>query len=174
MKKLLLAVILLAGLTDAALARTVEQQLLSSLQKQGYVVLEQGYTILGRLRVVAENGKIRREIVVNPGTGEILRDYAVMLPAGPSPSKPVASAPTAVASSPTPVDTTATSSDPVIDTTTSSGSETTGAVSGEDTTTSGDDGTVTDPPADDGVDTGEGQIEIDLPESLIQMAPGAP
>ena len=79
MKKLLLAVALLAGMAQVGLARTVEQQLVSSLQKQGYVVLEQGYTFLGRLRIVAENAEYRREIVVNPGTGEILRDYAVSL-----------------------------------------------------------------------------------------------
>ena len=79
MKKLLLAVALLAGMVQVGFARTVEQQLVSSLLKQGYVVLEQGYTFLGRLRIVAENAEYRREIVVNPGTGEILRDYAVSL-----------------------------------------------------------------------------------------------
>lgn len=82
MKKLLVAVALWAGLVGAGWARTVEQQLLASLRAQGYVILEQGYTFLGRLRVVAENGEFRREIVVNPGTGEILRDYAIMLPVG--------------------------------------------------------------------------------------------
>ena len=79
MKRLLLAVALLAGMAQVGLARTLEQQLVSSLLKQGYVVLEQGYTFLGRLRIVAENAEYRREIVVNPGTGEILRDYAVSL-----------------------------------------------------------------------------------------------
>lgn len=79
MNKLLLAVALWVGMQGAGWARTVEQQLLASLQAQGYVILEQGYTFLGRLRVVAQNDEIRREIVVNPGTGEILRDYAVML-----------------------------------------------------------------------------------------------
>lgn len=79
MNKLLLAVAFWVGMLGAGWARTVEQQLLASLQAQGYVILEQGYTILGRLRIVAQNDEIRREIVVNPGTGEILRDYAVML-----------------------------------------------------------------------------------------------
>ena len=80
MNKLLLAVALWVGIIGAGWARTVEEQLLASLQAQGYVVLDLGYTFLGRLRVVAENGEIRREIVVNPGTGEILRDYAISLP----------------------------------------------------------------------------------------------
>ena len=84
MKKLLIAVALWGGLVGGAWARTIEQQLLASLQAQGYVILEQGYTFLGRLRIVAQNGDIRREIVVNPGTGEILRDYASMLPKAPA------------------------------------------------------------------------------------------
>jgi hypothetical protein len=80
MNKLLLAVTLWVGLVGAGLTLTIEQQLRASLQAQGYVILEEGYTFLGRLRIVAQNDEIRREIVVNPGTGEILRDYAVMLP----------------------------------------------------------------------------------------------
>ena len=81
MNKLLLAVALWIGLVGAGFARSVEDQLLATLRAQGYMIVEQGYTFLGRLRVVAENGEIRREIVVNPGTGEILRDYSVMLTA---------------------------------------------------------------------------------------------
>lgn len=100
MNKLLLAVAFWVGMLGAGWARTVEQQLLASLQAQGYVILEQGYTILGRLRIVAQNDEIRREIVVNPGTGEILRDYAVMLSkiAGGKPAM-ASSAGSAVASS---------------------------------------------------------------------------
>lgn len=79
MKKLLLAVTLLVGFTQASLAGTVEQQLINSLRAQGYLVLEQSYTFLGRLRILAVNGTFQREIVVNPGTGEILRDTAVSL-----------------------------------------------------------------------------------------------
>lgn len=80
MNKLFLALALWVGMVGAGWALTVEQQLLASLQAQGYVILEQGYTFLGRLRILAQNDDFRREIVVNPGTGEILRDYAVMLP----------------------------------------------------------------------------------------------
>lgn len=80
MRKLLLLVAALVGLALPALSRTVEQQILEKLADQGYVILEQGYTFLGRLRIVAQNDTFHREIVVNPGTGEILRDYAVSLP----------------------------------------------------------------------------------------------
>lgn len=79
MKKLLIAAMFWAGLAQAGWTQTVEERLLSDLQSQGYAILEKGYTFLGRLRIVAENGEIHREIVVNPGTGEILRDYAVYI-----------------------------------------------------------------------------------------------
>lgn len=78
--KFLVVLVALIGLATPSLARTIEQQILEKLAAQGYVILEQGYTFLGRLRIVAENDRFRREIVVNPGTGEILRDYAVTLP----------------------------------------------------------------------------------------------
>lgn len=80
MRTLLLAVTIFAGFTQASFAGSVEQQVIRSLQAQGYQVLEQSYTFLGRLRIVAQNGSLQREIVVNPGTGEILRDYAVSMP----------------------------------------------------------------------------------------------
>ncbi len=85
MKKLLLAVGVWAGLAGAVMARTVEDRLVEELKSQGYVILEDGYTFLGRLRIVAENGVIHREIVVNPGTGEVLRDYAVQMANLPAP-----------------------------------------------------------------------------------------
>ena len=78
MNKLLLAVLLSATTGSAGLAGTIEQQLLAALRDQGYVVVEQSYTFLGRLRVIAKNGDSLREIVVNPGTGEVLRDLSVM------------------------------------------------------------------------------------------------
>lgn len=74
----------MAGLTTLslavpALAQGVEAQLVAGLRAQGYVILEEGRTFFGRLRIVAENDSLHREIVVNPETGEVLRDYAVLL-----------------------------------------------------------------------------------------------
>lgn len=86
MKQRLLACLLLVTLSGPALARTVEDRLISGLKAQGYVVLEDGFTWLGRLRIVAENATYHREIVVNPETGEVLRDYVVLL--SDIPSKP--------------------------------------------------------------------------------------
>ena len=75
----LLAMLAMGGLASSALAMSVEQRLVVSLKAQGYVILEDGYTWLGRLRIVAENSQYHREIVVNPETGEVLRDYVVMM-----------------------------------------------------------------------------------------------
>lgn len=80
MRKLLIIVALWAGFAGAVWARTIEEQLFANLRAQGYVIVEQGYTFLGRLRVLAQLGDMRREIVINPGTGEILRDYAFAAP----------------------------------------------------------------------------------------------
>jgi hypothetical protein len=79
MKKLHLSVALLLAMAIPAAAQTVEERLIAGLKDQGYVIVEQGYTFLGRLRIVVEDKSVHREIVVNPGTGEILRDYSVAL-----------------------------------------------------------------------------------------------
>lgn len=42
----------------------------------GYEEIEVTQTLLGRIRIKAEKGDIEREIIFNPQTGEILRDYS--------------------------------------------------------------------------------------------------
>lgn len=49
---------------------------ISALQDQGFEVRLVHWTLLGRIRIVAISADIRREIVINPNTGEILRDYS--------------------------------------------------------------------------------------------------
>jgi hypothetical protein len=80
MKRRLAILALVLGTAPPAAADTIEQRLAAELQAQGYKIVEANRTWLGRLRVVAESDEIRREIVVDPGTGEILRDYSVGLP----------------------------------------------------------------------------------------------
>ena len=63
------------GLTGAAIAGPVEDSIVTQLRDQGYIRISVSRTFLGRSRIVAHDGQIRREIVVNPVTGEILRDY---------------------------------------------------------------------------------------------------
>jgi hypothetical protein len=64
-------------LATVAQAQSVTDRMIAALQEQGYDILEMHDTWLGRVRVIAESDTIRREIVFNPGTGEILRDYAL-------------------------------------------------------------------------------------------------
>ena len=56
--------------TAAAYADNVEAQ----LTRQGFVNIASETTWLGRVRITADRGGGHREIVLNPRTGEILRD----------------------------------------------------------------------------------------------------
>lgn len=49
--------------------------IIEGLKTQGYGRIETSTTLLGRTRIEASNSQYNREIVVNPATGEILRDY---------------------------------------------------------------------------------------------------
>lgn len=57
---------------------TVEQ-VIDQLRDQGYSEIRISRTFLGRSRIVATSDEYRREIVINPSTGAILRDYWVVL-----------------------------------------------------------------------------------------------
>ncbi len=46
----------------------------AQLQQQGYLQVSVSSTLLGRTRIVAESKTGSREIIMNPRTGEILRD----------------------------------------------------------------------------------------------------
>ena len=56
-------------------AQTVEEAILGQLSDQGFSEFETRRTLLGRIRIVAYGNGLIREIVINPTTGEILRDY---------------------------------------------------------------------------------------------------
>ena len=59
----------------------------ASLQEQGFEVRLVHWTLLGRIRIIAVSESVRREIVINPNTGEILRDYSqaiAVAPVGPN------------------------------------------------------------------------------------------
>lgn len=64
--------LLLAGPVAAA---TVDEVITAQLRAQGYRIDEVSYTLLGRIYIGASMGNLRRELVINPRTGEILRDY---------------------------------------------------------------------------------------------------
>lgn len=60
------------SLADAAGAR---DRIVTLLREDGYSEIRISRTLLGRMRFVANRSDAEREIVINPNTGVILRDY---------------------------------------------------------------------------------------------------
>ena len=56
-------------------AQTAQDQIVRQLQRQGYRNIRVSRTWLGRVRILARGRNGSREIVLNPATGAILRDY---------------------------------------------------------------------------------------------------
>ncbi|WP_134013902.1 hypothetical protein [Roseinatronobacter bogoriensis] len=55
-----------------------------ALNRQGFEVVSETATLLGRVRFVAVNDLIWREVILDLSTGQIIRDYAVEFsPTGP-------------------------------------------------------------------------------------------
>ena len=79
MQKLLLAIALILGSALPGLADAITDRVVANLEKQGFTVVRIDRTWLGRMWILAERRDVRREIVFNPVTGEILRDYAVKI-----------------------------------------------------------------------------------------------
>ena len=57
-----------------ALAATYAEQVVAQLRAQGFEAIRVERTLLGRTRIAADRADGSREIVLNPNTGEILRD----------------------------------------------------------------------------------------------------
>ncbi len=55
-----------------------EDDIIERLVEAGFGQIEVTRTLLGRVRIVAFKGNIRRELVINPRTGEILRDVTLV------------------------------------------------------------------------------------------------
>ena len=73
MKHLLTA--LLLAFPGLAAAQSVQDQIVSQLTAQGFTRIEVSRTLLGRVKIEALSPTLERELVFNPATGEILRDY---------------------------------------------------------------------------------------------------
>ncbi|MDU8926019.1 hypothetical protein RXV86_01340 [Alisedimentitalea sp. MJ-SS2] len=67
---------LAAGLSHPLAAETPEASIVRQLRAQGFHSVTVNRTLLGRLRFVATADTVRREIIYNERTGEILRDYS--------------------------------------------------------------------------------------------------
>jgi hypothetical protein len=88
MRRFLIVGVLLLTVFSAALTRAhaettpvppVVHAVLQSLTDDGYAIVSVQRTWLGRIRIEANTEKLHREIVMNPLTGEILRDITVMI-----------------------------------------------------------------------------------------------
>ena len=77
---IVLAVVTALGLASPSVAATAADQIVTQLRDQGFTEIEVEKTWLGRTRIVAKRKDASREIILNPGTGEILRD--LWLPKG--------------------------------------------------------------------------------------------
>ncbi|MFO7805463.1 MAG: hypothetical protein R6V30_07305 [Paracoccaceae bacterium] len=74
-RQILAGLLAAVAMPTAALAQTAEEQVIDQLKRQGYRRITLGSTLLGRRRIVATGPRGRREIILNPATGAILRDY---------------------------------------------------------------------------------------------------
>ena len=63
-----------------AFAQDIVSAIRAQLRAQGYTSISVTRTLLGRRRIFAKSEEYQREIIVNPRTGEILRDYWTLLP----------------------------------------------------------------------------------------------
>lgn len=57
------------------MAQDLQAVLVAQLTEQGFSKIQIGRTFLGRVRLFATSANQSREIIFNPRTGEILRDY---------------------------------------------------------------------------------------------------
>lgn len=69
---LFLFLVLVAG---PVAADRVKDSIVAQLRAQGFTSIEVSRTLLGRSRIVAQSPTLNREIIYNPNTGVILRDY---------------------------------------------------------------------------------------------------
>jgi hypothetical protein len=76
LKRLLIPVVIATGLLgSAAHAKSTQDSIVAELREQGFTRIEIQRTLLGRTRILAESPAYEREIVLNPSSGVILRDF---------------------------------------------------------------------------------------------------
>lgn len=79
MSRFFAALVLALLALPAAAQLSPSENILTALRAKGYRIITEERTWLGRARIVAEDAMTRRELVFNPGTGEIFRDYSTRL-----------------------------------------------------------------------------------------------
>ncbi len=93
--RLTLILVCLLGTPSALWAGDIHDQVVQQLQAQGFSDIELRRTILGRIRITATSDEYWREIVLNPRTGEILRDYWRLIDASMADATPLLMSPSA-------------------------------------------------------------------------------
>ena len=64
------------ALGQGATAAPAEEQVARAISGQGFRITSRKRTFLGRVRFTAVRGNVEREVVVDPSSGEVLRDYS--------------------------------------------------------------------------------------------------
>ncbi len=72
---LAIAIVAAIGAAPAFGQTAIQQRFVSELKQQGFGDLKINRTWLGRVRITAQSKDYKRELVFNPNSGEILRDY---------------------------------------------------------------------------------------------------
>jgi hypothetical protein len=86
----LACVLPLAGL--AQVGAVTQDQIERALTRQGFQVQQVTRTLLGRVHIIATRNGLWREVVLNPSTGEILRDISMQDGTGQGGAQPPAPA----------------------------------------------------------------------------------
>jgi len=76
MRSLIISAVFAVLLALPGSAGPIEDSIVRQLRDQGFSQIDVRRTLLGRSRIVAQSPTFYREIVVNPVTGEILRDFS--------------------------------------------------------------------------------------------------
>jgi hypothetical protein len=71
------AICICLGSAGATMARDFADTIVSQLRSQGYTDVTVSSTWLNRTRIFAQSSDAQREIILNPRTGEILRDLYI-------------------------------------------------------------------------------------------------
>lgn len=91
LRAILVVMILILSLSPLTVqaqdTRLTPEMINDALEGQGYTIQSTTRTLLGRARIVAQQGQIWREVVLDLSTGQILRDYAVEFSASNLPSR---------------------------------------------------------------------------------------
>jgi len=67
------------AIAEGSNQQAMERVIYHAMARDGFTQVELSYTWLGRLQVVASNHSRQRELVIDPDTGEVLRDFYTLV-----------------------------------------------------------------------------------------------